>query len=1251
MKERIVLALFIIFVAAFFAFQRPAESRRVEASKKQTLSEIKPQTVRATAVSVSAKVSSFAPAKPEDGQSNKKTADEKARQVPNNLPFRKQSENAARDTEKNFARASAETMPAPALSFDGLSSNDNAAAYGFRMVPPDPFGDVGPNHYVQAVNSLVRVYDKNGNALTPPFKLSSLFAPLGTPCSTRNDGDPVVLYDALADRWLISQFCTQFPPFRQMFAVSAGSDPTGKYYIYEFVMPNVKLNDYSKIGVWSDGLYMATDQFYGSDYAGTGVFAFDKTKMLTGDPAAGYIYFDLATPSTIRLGGLLPTDFDGINAPPANAPNIFVGYAATEYGDANDAVRLFDFHADFRNPANSTFTERAESPLTVAPFDPTSPDGRGDISQPAPGEQLDAQSDRLMYRAAYRNFGTRESLIFNQTVRTSPNGADYRAGVRVYELSKSNGAFDVREQATVGNDGESRWMGSVAQDYQGNIAVGYSFVNDEKKPSVFYSGKLASEPGGVFRSEAALVAGTGVQMNSGSRWGDYSAMSIDPTDDCTFWLTNEYYAAESEAQSLFGWRTRIGKFKFAECTPAPRAVISGVVLNASNNQPIESAIVTANAVYLRSTSASGNFGNFSLLPETYTITASAKGFRSQTFTVSLTNGQTLIQNFALEPTAVLENVGTKIKEESCSVNNSVEPGETVTINIRFRNTGARNTANLTAALQPTGGVTNPSNPQNYGVTPTGGNSVLRPFTFTSAPDLACGEPITLTFELRDGAENLGTISVSLETGAKRIALQENFDSVATPDLPDGWTSNATGAQRNWATSTAQKHSAPNSAFSPNPNQAGVNELVSPVFQIVSPNAEVSFRNWYELESTFLRNKLYDGSVLEIKIGNDNWQDIEAAGGVFTSGGYDGVLDGCCQNPLAGRRAWSGISGVNQTAEFISSKAKLPASAAGNNVRLRWRVGTDIGTFRQGQYIDDLIVSDGATCSCRNAQQKRAPFDFDGDGKTDLALYRPNDNAGEADFLIQNSFGNSSQSIAWGSVGDVAVSSDYDGDGRTDYAVFRPSMRAWFILNSSNSSITTVYFGLADDRPTPADFDGDGKSDIAVFRPSNGAWYRLNSSNGQFFVQQFGTNGDLPVQADYDGDGKSDLAVFRPSNSVWYVLRSSDDGFAATKFGLNGDKPIVGDYDGDGKADFAAFRPADRNWYLLQSSQGFKAVNFGLSNDKLLQADFDGDGQSDIAVFRPSTNTWYYLKSSDGGVVVKSFGANGDTPIPSIFINQ
>ena len=1251
MKIRVVLLLLVAVCVSYFAFQRTAESKKLQVSQNSdrvNLSEIRLQTFRAVASGVSGNVRDFAPASPEDGTTAKKSAAEKVKEIPNNAMYRKQSANAAHDAEENFASFNGVPMPAPSLTFDGLDNFDNASAYGFQIIPPDPNGDVGLNHYVQTVNALVRIYDKsNGNPVTPPFKLSSVFATLGTPCSTRNDGDPIVLYDALADRWFLSQFCTNFPPFRQLIAVSQTGDPTGAYYIYEFVMPNVKLNDYPKFGVWTDAYYMSTDEFLGGDYAGSGVFAFDRTKMLNGDPLSSYIYFDLASPTTIRLGGLLPSDLDGLNAPPPNAPNVFAGYTATEYGDAQDAIRLFDFHADFANPANSTFVERPESPLTVAAFDPTSPDGRADILQPPPGEFLDSQSDRLMYRVAYRNFGTHESIVFNQTVRTTPLNQNYRAGVRLYELRRQNNVFTVAEQTTIGDANVSRWMASAAQDHQGNLAVGYSLSNEDKKPSILYTGRTANEPAGTFRNEEVIINGTGVQTAFGFRWGDYTQLSPDAADDCTFYYTNQYYTLASQEQSPFGWLTRIGKFKFGECTAAPRATITGIVTNAASGSPIPNATVKANAVYSRNTNINGNYGNLLVVPNTYTITAAAPGFRPQTVTVSVSNGQTLTQNFALQPIAVLQNTNIELAAESCLLDGAIDPGETVTVNISLSNTGAINTMNLIAALQPTGGVTNPSAAQNFGVVTVGGNAVTRAFTFTAAASLQCGDQIILTLQLQDGADDLGTISFVLSTGKPRIALAEDFDR--SPRLPFGWTTSAIDGQKLWRISTLRKQSFPRSAFSPAPNQKGVNELVSPVFHINGANAEISFRNWYELETTFLRNRLYDGSILEIKIGAGEFQNIETAGGVFLQGGYDGVIDSCCQNPLGGQRGWSGRSGVNQTSEFITSRARFPANAAGQDVRLRFRVGTDIGTFKDGQYIDDLVVTDGFVCNCAANNANRAPFDFDGDGQTDVSVFRPSDWPNEADFYITQSSNNSFNSAAWGSVGDQAVNADYDGDGKTDYAVFRPSSNYWFILNSSNNTINAVIFGSATDTRTPADFDGDGKADIAVFRPSNGTWYILRSSDNQTSVKVLGQNGDLPVQADYDADRKTDIAVFRPSNGIWYVLRSLTNQTTAAAFGQSGDVPVAGDFDGDRRADLTVFRTSKGIWYSQRSTDGFVAVRFGFEDDKPLQADLDGDGKHDIAVFRALSGFWYYLQSSDGAFRAVKFGVATDTPVPSIFV--
>ena len=590
------------------------------------------------------------------------------------------------------------------LSFSFISNYYNVDLYGFFYIPPDPTGDVGPYHYVQAANAAIRVFDKNGNSLTPAFKFSDVLRPLGTPCSTRNDGDPTVVYDPLADRWIISQFCTAFPPFRQMVAVSATSDPTGRYFIYEFVMPNVRLNDYPKLAVWSDGYYMSSDEFFGSDYVGSGAFAFDRAKMLSGDPSAAYIYFHLPQPPPNRIGGILPADLDGLIPPPVGAPNIFAGYSATEYGDSSDGIRLFDFHADFANPSRSTFQERPESPVAVAAFDPTSPDGRTDIAQPSPGEWLDSTSDRLMYRVAYRNFGDHESLVFNQTVRLTPVTDTYRAGVRVYELRRSNSLpFVVHEQSTIGDSSVSRWLGSAAQDNQGNIAVSYSLANEEKRPAIVYSGILSTDAPGTFRSEANLIVGTGVQKAFGFRWGDYSGISVDPADDCTFWATNEYFTQESQDFSDFAWLTRIAKFKFSECVPVAKSTIIGSITDALAGGPIDGAVIKADQ-YLRTTNANGSFGDLVVIPGEYTLAVSAPGFRDQTATLSIGAGQIIIRDFALEPIPIIEPRATRFLAESCDMDQAPEPGETVTIDLPLRNSGRAVPNDVTATLM--------SQPQN-----------------------------------------------------------------------------------------------------------------------------------------------------------------------------------------------------------------------------------------------------------------------------------------------------------------------------------------------------------------------------------------------------------------------------------------------------------------------------------------------------------------------------------------------------------
>ena len=537
-------------------------------------------------------------------------------------------------------------MPPTIQNFEGVSNNDG-------VLPPDTDGDVGPNNYIQMVNVSTAIYDKSGTLLYGPFHPSDLW-PSGNTCRLNNDGDPVVKYDKLADRWVLSQFAIPDlflgPPYYQCIAVSKTGTPTNvpaDWWTYTFVVSNTAMNDYPKISVWPDAYYMTVNQFTNnaSTWGGTGVFAFDRAAMLNGN-AATFQYVDLG-PSD--WGGMLPADLDGSTPPPAGTPGTFLEQNADEWDPTfSDELLVYEFHVDWTNPANSTFTQVGGLP--TEPFDGNLCDNgmnRNCIPQPGTGQRLDAIGDRLMFRLPYRNFGSYQALVANISVDAS--GAD-QAGIRWYELRKSGGSWSIYQQGTYAPDSNNRWMGSAAMDHVGNIALGYSVSSSTVFPSIRYAGRLSTDPLGTLpQAEAEIIAGSGSQTHPAARWGDYSAMAVDPVDDCTFWYTQEYIQTTGSAP----WQTRIASFKFPNCTIGPQGTLAGTVTDSASSNPIEGAAIHATATITQTgDTASAPDGTYQIIlgVGSYQVTASKFGYLPQTVNgVNISEDATTTQNFALDP--------------------------------------------------------------------------------------------------------------------------------------------------------------------------------------------------------------------------------------------------------------------------------------------------------------------------------------------------------------------------------------------------------------------------------------------------------------------------------------------------------------------------------------------------------------------------------------------------------------------------
>jgi uncharacterized membrane protein len=437
----------------------------------------------------------------------------------------------------------ATSAPAIAQGFDGLGDGfaGPQGTFNANAAPSDANGAVGATQYVQWVNESFAIFDKaTGAVLYGPAAGNTLWTGFGGLCETDNDGDPIVQYDKAAGRWIMTQHAeTGAPPYYQCVAVSTTSDATGSYYRYAFA--HQYLNDYAKLGVWPDGYYMTFNTFNGATFLGGKVCALDRSSMLNGAPAT-----QQCLQSTSNT--LLPADLDGATPPPAGSPNYLMDYYPNN-------LRLWKYHVDFANPVNTTVTGPFIIPVDL--FSEACSASAGTcIPQLGTDQLLDSVGDRLMYRLAYRNFGDHEALVVNHSVDTTN-----AVGVRWYEIRNLSSTPTLYQQGTYAPDSNYRWMGSIAMDQSGDIALGYSLSGSMMKPAIAYTGRVPTDPLGSMGTETVVIYGTGSQLPNLSRWGDYTSMSIDPIDDCTFWYTNQYLTTDG----TYNWSTRIASFRFPSC--------------------------------------------------------------------------------------------------------------------------------------------------------------------------------------------------------------------------------------------------------------------------------------------------------------------------------------------------------------------------------------------------------------------------------------------------------------------------------------------------------------------------------------------------------------------------------------------------------------------------------------------------------------------------------------------------------------
>ncbi len=670
----------------------------------------------------------------------------------------------ALQTKVDAAQVSAPTAGA---NFEGVGVG--LAGFAPSSNPPDVNGRVGPTQYVQWNNTSFAVFNKFTGALEyGPAAGNTLFQSLGGVCASHNDGDPVVSYDILAGRWVISQFAVAGGTgtySHQCIAVSTTQDATGEYYLYDFETDKTNFVDYPHTGVWPDGYYMSAHVYTAvpTDLSPVGlpvappnaffqgrVYVFERLKMIDGLPARM---------QSRDLGleyGFLPADLDSLTPPPNGAPEFLLGpnFGLTELTDSFRVITTWSPVASI-NVVPGSIQGGLGDPPCVGDANTS----RACVPQPAPAaltDYLDNISGHFMYRLAYRNQGTQIAADESLVVSGPSDSSDSNHGAVEWFEFRNNGSATATptlfQSGIYDPDTAYRWLPSIAMDRNRNIALGYSKSSTSIKPGIYVTGRLSSDPVGTMGAETEMQAGLGVQVApAGNRWGDYSAMTLDPIDQCTFYYTNEYLKTDG----AFNWSTRIASFKFPTCQSAANlyGTVTGTITSAETGAPISGVRVLLSNGYA---GASDENGVYSIIvPAGNYIASAADPNRNCTSSspssanVSPAGGGTVVRNFTMTGIAKLEGDDFTINDDLGNNNGVVNRAECVKVNLGIKNNGCAKETSISAQLSTTTpGVTVTDPNSNYSdklIDQSGVN--LTPFRISVSSSFVCGTEISLSLKL------------------------------------------------------------------------------------------------------------------------------------------------------------------------------------------------------------------------------------------------------------------------------------------------------------------------------------------------------------------------------------------------------------------------------------------------------------------------------------------------------------------------